>query len=112
MRSIREIKIPATAKPRGLLNIPKNERRKPINQTTQFTPGIQENIREIRDIINPAAPTPFDSLTGRSITICCCGAEVGSILGDDIGVGERGTGDIGRDDIGIIGWPHFIQAGA
>ena len=48
------------ASPLGFLNIPMNDRMKPMNQTKKLTPGNQLNIKLMKDSTNPAVPTPLD----------------------------------------------------
>ena len=59
-KSIMDIRKPVTASPRGLLNIPMNERRKPKNHTNHPIPGTQEKINDKSESTKPAVPTPLD----------------------------------------------------
>ena len=58
--SMKEIIVPAMARPRGSLKQPIIEKIAPKNQTTQFTPGTQQKRKEMRARTNPAVPSPLD----------------------------------------------------
>ena len=50
---------PATAKLRGVLKIPTNEKIKPKAYNTQPSPGTQLKIKPNKAKIKPAVPSPF-----------------------------------------------------
>ena len=69
--SIIEIRKPTTANPRGRLNIPINDNKRPMNQRNTFTPGNQLKQAQISAMTNPAVPTPLDLCSTWVTTTCC-----------------------------------------
>ena len=61
--SISEIMSPATASPRGLLNIPIKEKTSPRTQIIHPKTGTHPKINVISASTNPAVPIPFVGLS-------------------------------------------------
>ena len=59
INAIHDMTSPATAKLRGVLKIPTNEKIKPKAYNTQPSPGTQLKIKPNKARIKPAVPSPF-----------------------------------------------------
>lgn len=59
INAIHDMTSPATAKLRGVLKIPTNEKIKPKAYNTQPSPGTQLKIKPTKARIKPAVPSPF-----------------------------------------------------